>query len=172
MSGAILLGVLLLLLLGALLALFRMEDEEEWEAEDPERPSERERLARWLSERWARAKEWHRRGERALRRRLAEADLPWRPVEFIGLVLGATALGTWIGLAVYRLPGLVLLGAAAGAALPFLFLRHRREARRRRLEGQLADALFLIAGVLRTGGSLGRQPGGSLRPSPTSSAGS
>jgi hypothetical protein len=29
MSGAILLGVLLLLLLGALLALFRMEDEEE-----------------------------------------------------------------------------------------------------------------------------------------------
>jgi tight adherence protein B len=156
MSGAILLGVLLLLLLGALLALFWMEDEEEWEAEDPERPSERERLARWLSERWARAKEWHRRGERALRRRLAEADLPWRPVEFIGLVLGATALGTWIGLAVYRLPGLVLLGAAAGAALPFLFLRHRREARRRRLEGQLADALFLIAGVLRTGGSLYR----------------
>jgi hypothetical protein len=79
MSGAILLGVLLLLLLGALLALFRME--EEWEAEDPERPSERERLARWLSERWARAKEWHRRGERALRRRLAEADLPYRHLD-------------------------------------------------------------------------------------------
>ena len=155
MSGVILLGGLLLLLLGALLYLW-MGDEEEEEAEDPERLSARERLARWLSEWWARAREWHHRGERALRRRLAEADLPWRPVEFLGLILGTTALGAWIGLAIYRLPGLVLLSAAAGAALPLLFLRHRREARRHRLEGQLADALFLIAGILRTGGSLYR----------------
>ncbi|WP_322801801.1 type II secretion system F family protein [Thermoflexus sp.] len=93
---------------------------------------------------------------RGLRRRLAEADLPWHPLEWMGLTVGLAALGAWIGLQVYRLHGFALLGALAGGALPFLFLHHRRDVRRRRLELQLADALFLIAGVLRAGGSMVR----------------
>ncbi|GBD08884.1 hypothetical protein HRbin22_01127 [Candidatus Thermoflexus japonica] len=93
---------------------------------------------------------------RWLRRRLAEADLPWHPLEWMGLTMGLAALGAWIGLQVYRLPGFALLGALMGGTLPFLFLRHRREARRRRLELQLADALLLIARTLQAGGSLYR----------------
>ncbi len=91
---------------------------------------------------------------RWLRRRLAEADLPWHPLEWVGLTMGLMALGAWLGLQVYRLPGFALLGALAGGALPFLVLRHRRESRRQRLEFQLADALLLISRTLQAGGSL------------------
>ncbi len=93
-------------------------------------------------------------GERRLRRLLREADLPWHPAEWIGLTLGLMALGAWVGHRIYRLPGFILLGILIGGVLPFLFLRHRREVRQRRLENQLADALLLIARTLQAGGSL------------------
>lgn len=113
-------------------------------------------VQRWLRERLAGLRDLERRITRGLRRRLAEADLPWHPLEWMGLTMGLAALGAWAGLQIYRLPGFVLLGALAGGALPFLLLHHRRDVRRRRLEVQLADALFLIAGVLRAGGSMVR----------------
>ncbi len=92
--------------------------------------------------------------ERRLRQLLREANLPWHPAEWIGLTLGLMALGAWIGHRIYRLPVFVMLGVLTGGALPFLFLRHRRETRKQRLEAQLADALLLIARTLQSGGSL------------------
>ncbi|WP_376791854.1 type II secretion system F family protein [Thermoflexus sp.] len=112
------------------------------------------RCAAWLAARWTALWGVRRQAERRLRRLLREADLPWHPAEWIGLTLGLMALGAWVGHRIYRLPGFVLLGILGGGALPFLFLRHRREARRRRLEAQLADALRLIAHTLQSGGSL------------------
>ncbi|MFN3928983.1 MAG: type II secretion system F family protein, partial [Thermoflexus sp.] len=112
------------------------------------------RCAAWLAARWTALWGVGQQVERRLRQLLREADLPWHPAEWIGLTLGLMALGAWVGYRIYRLPGFVLLGVLVGGALPFLFLRHRREARRRRLENQLADALYLIARTLQAGGSL------------------
>lgn len=134
-----------------------------WGLEPPPDPIE-ERLQAaqaWLRERIASLRgprRWVRDFERGvmrrLRRLLVEADLPWHPLEWIGLTLALMTLGAWVGLQVYRLPGFVLLGALMGGMLPFLLIHHRREARRRCLEFQLADALLLISRTLQAGGSL------------------
>ncbi len=115
----------------------------------------------WLRKRLAllrgpggRIRDFERGITRRLRRLLAEADLPWHPLEWMGLTLALMALGAWIGLQVYRLPGFAWMGALTGGVLPFLFVRHRRENRLRRLELQLADALLLISRTLQAGGSL------------------
>lgn len=128
----------------------------------PDPRGERLPIARvWLRERLAalrdlgqQIRDFERRITRWLRRLLAEANLPWHPLEWIGLTLALMGLGAWIGFQVYRLPGFILLGGLVGGALPFLLLRHRRENRLRRLELQLADALLLIARTLQAGGSL------------------
>lgn len=117
-------------------------------------PGQAGALRRALATCWMQFQGLEREVGRRLRRMLREADLPWHPAEWMGLTLGLMALGAWVGHQIYRLPGFTLLGILVGGALPFLFLRHRREVRRQRLENQLADALLVIARTLQAGGSL------------------
>lgn len=82
---------------------------------------------------------------------LERAALSYTPGSIIGLTL---AVGVVIGGAAHLLAGspiLTVAGTCAGWTLPWLYVRTRIQARQRKLESQLADALMLIAGAVRAG---------------------
>lgn len=83
--------------------------------------------------------------------KLAQADLPWRPEEFLGLMLGLTVAGALAGLTLLRHPLAAVALALAGYALPALWLDLRRHARRRTLSAQVPQALSTISHALRAG---------------------
>jgi pilus assembly protein TadC len=74
------------------------------------------------------------------------------PLLFQGLLvgLGAVALALWAG------AGAASVAGVAAAGLPYLRLRDRAEARRRRLRADLPDALDLLAAAVQAG--LGLDP--------------
>lgn len=87
-----------------------------------------------------------------LDRFIAQAGLQWTLTRLLvsmaacGL-LGAAALGALL----HPLAPYTLAAGLAAAALPLLYVRHRRGARLRLLERQLPDALDLICRALRAG---------------------
>jgi tight adherence protein B len=86
---------------------------------------------------------------------LERAGWALTPGEFLALRAGAGAVGAAFGLAVAGAPG-ALVVAALGIALPALAANRRGEARMRTLEGQVADALVLMAAALNAGYGLGQ----------------
>lgn len=84
---------------------------------------------------------------------LERAGLPLRVREYMAGRVGIAAVLALLGLAAASPVGL-LVGGAIGAVVPGVLLGRRAEARMRLLEGQLADALVLIASALHAGYSL------------------
>jgi len=74
------------------------------------------------------------------------------------LLMTVAGLGVGLGVAgtIFRGPFLGVVGALVGAALPLLYLNHRRKARRERLLAQLPATFDLMARVLRAGSSVPR----------------
>jgi len=70
------------------------------------------------------------------------------------VLLATAGLGLLCGFvaaAAFRTPWAMLAGMCVGAAIPFLFLRHRRKARMRRFEEQFPEALDLLSRAIRAG---------------------
>jgi tight adherence protein B len=91
--------------------------------------------------------------EARLVRRLGGAGLSVTPAEWALIHAGATVLAGFVAF-VLGGPTLMLVGLAAGAALPAVFLRHRHARRLRAFGAQLPETLGLIAGGLSAGLSL------------------
>lgn len=84
-----------------------------------------------------------------------QAESPLKMDQFLLLCGGTAAAGGLIAV-VARLPPAVLpLGFAFGFGTPWLWLWWRRRCRFMKFEGQLSDALELMARALRSGHSLG-----------------
>lgn len=96
---------------------------------------------------------WLNRNELEPRLRLAmlQADLRLRPAEWIAVCLSAVLASFLLGLLATHLLLSGLLLGAVGGAVPPLILQARREARRRRFNTQLPDALMLLTSALRAG---------------------
>jgi len=106
------------------------------------RPDALPTVTRWLSR-----SDWGPR----LRLLMLQADLRLRPAEWIALCLGSTLASFLLGvLAAHGLLSGLLLGAV-GLAVPQVVLQTRRDARRRRFNMQLPDALMLLTSALRAG---------------------
>jgi tight adherence protein B len=97
--------------------------------------------------------------ERSLQRRgwaarldiaLERGGVPFRPGEFILLVIGAVVGAFIVGIAFFG-PVIALLLAVAAAFLSRTLLRFRVSRRRSKFEGQLGDTLQLLSGSLRAG---------------------
>ncbi len=99
-------------------------------------------MTRWLSQ-----SDWEPR----LRLLMLQADLRLRPAEWLALCAGIALAGFVLGLlAAHGLLGGLLVGAV-GLAVPQIVLQTKRDARRRRFNTQLPDALMLLTSALRAG---------------------
>lgn len=90
-------------------------------------------------------------GER-LETAAAQAGLDWTGQFFAACGLTGAGLGLLLMLGGAPIWG--LMTAAAGAAGPILYVKHRQAGRAARFAEQLPQALFLAASVLRAGGSM------------------
>lgn len=81
---------------------------------------------------------------------LLQAGLLVRPSELLALMLAGALVGFMVGVLLH---GIVLGGALAAGAfyLPVAYVNLRKDARRRALARQLADALAMMASSLRSG---------------------
>jgi tight adherence protein B len=83
---------------------------------------------------------------------LERADMPMRAAEFVAIQAGAVLvivlLALLFGLGIYA----AILGVVAGF-VPHFFVRRKANARRKRFEDQLGDALSAVASSLRAGQS-------------------
>jgi len=82
---------------------------------------------------------------------LEEADLKWSPLTFYVITLGCAAA---LGGAALTLSGSLLISvpvAAAGASLPYLYLRRRRRLIAEAFERELPEALDLLTRAIRAG---------------------
>ena len=111
-------------------------------AESGMRPDVLPTVTRWLS-----SQEYEPR----LRLLMLQADLRLRPAEWIALCAGAAVACFLLGLTATHGLGAALLLGALGAAVPQMVLSSRRQARRRRFDLQLPDALMLLTSALRAG---------------------
>jgi tight adherence protein B len=95
-----------------------------------------------------------RRSEwRSIERMLVRGDVPLRAAEFVWLMAG-TAIGAAFLFTVARAPLLLtLVGVAAGASAPYLFVALRVRKRAKAFEDQLPDMLTTIAASLKAGHS-------------------
>ena len=88
-----------------------------------------------------------------LQRSLYQADIFYRPETFLGvagiLACAGYLLGTLLGAFYWR----IILAAGLGA-LPFLYLRFKRQLKARRLEMQMPEGMDLISRSLRAGHTL------------------
>lgn len=84
-----------------------------------------------------------------------QAESPLKPEQFLLVCVGAAAAGGLLSIIVRCPPALIPVAAASGFACPWFWLWWRRRKRFRKFEGQLADALELMARALRSGHSLG-----------------
>ena len=128
--------------LGQITGRFSFVPPPEASAEEGIRPDVLPTVTRWLNQ---------RDFEPRLRLAMLQADLRLRPAEWIALCIGAALAGLLTGLlAAHLLLTGVLLGAL-GAVVPLFVLNARRQARRRRFDTQLPDALMLLTSALRAG---------------------
>jgi tight adherence protein B len=81
---------------------------------------------------------------------LARAGVALTPGEYLGVRAGAVVVASLAGLASAG-PAAAVVGAAVALAVPPWLLGRRAEARLRAMEGQLADALVLVASALHAG---------------------
>lgn len=92
------------------------------------------------------------RWSKKLERSLAQGGVPLRSGEFLLVCLGAAGAGLLLGLLLQG-PALGAAACLLGGALPPLVLRLKIQRRARAFNGQLGNALVLIANSLRAGHS-------------------
>ncbi|MDQ3940772.1 MAG: type II secretion system F family protein [Actinomycetota bacterium] len=86
-------------------------------------------------------------------RRLEQAQLALRAGEFIVLSVLAATAGVLVSALLLAPPVVLLIGAVGGGAIPFAYARLKAARRLKKLHGQLADILMVIASSLRAGHS-------------------
>lgn len=84
-----------------------------------------------------------------------QAESPLKPEQFLLVCVGAAAAGGLLSIIIRSPSALIPVAAASGFACPWIWLWWRRRKRFKKFEGQLADALELMARALRSGHSLG-----------------
>ncbi len=99
-----------------------------------------------------------------------QAESPLKPEQFVAVCGGTAAAGGLLAIIVRSPPALIPVGALFGFACPWMWLWMRRRSRLKKFEGQLSDALELMARALRSGHSLtsGLHVVGSEMPAPIS----
>jgi tight adherence protein B len=86
-------------------------------------------------------------------RLLVQSGLNWSMTKFLGLTLLLVIVVLIAGLALHFYWLFILLGMAAVATLPYLYVLKARSKRIHTIEGQLPDALELMSRALRAGHS-------------------
>jgi tight adherence protein B len=86
-----------------------------------------------------------------LRRALRRANLTIKVSEFIVIVFLCASFVPLLVLLFFNSKPLAIICSAAGAALPFFYLRHRQAARKKMFEAQMLDAVTLISNSLKSG---------------------
>lgn len=87
----------------------------------------------------------------AIDRLLQQSGLPWNVATLLG-ISAALFLGTFFSMGLFAIPVLIkLAGAAALAAVPYLYVVRARDKRMTRFDEQLPDALDLMGRALRAG---------------------
>jgi len=118
------------------------------------RKQERERLAMFSSlfrvteQAFSDWKQW-----RTLQRMLERADLPLRTVEFVYLIAGSGVVAGLLVALTLKSSFMILLGLAAGGAVPFGFVWFKGSQRINAFENQLPDLLITLAASLKAGHS-------------------
>lgn len=88
-----------------------------------------------------------------LDRLLVQSGLDWSVAKFLGITLLFAVAAVVAGLALHFYWLFILLGTAAFAVLPYLYVLNARNKRIQAIEGQLPDALELMSRALRAGHS-------------------
>ncbi|MEQ9411054.1 MAG: type II secretion system F family protein [Fuerstiella sp.] len=83
-----------------------------------------------------------------------QAESPLKPEQFLVLCAGTAAVGGLLALIIRSPAALIPLAAMIGFGCPWVWLWWRRRRRFKKFEGQLSDALELMARALRSGHSL------------------
>jgi tight adherence protein B len=92
----------------------------------------------------------------SLQLQILQAGWLLRPSEFVAIsALGALGLAALL-MVVSKSLFLGLIGAGAGAAVPWMMLKSRQAARSKALSAQLPDALDMLTSALRSGFSISR----------------
>jgi len=118
------------------------------------RKAERERLAmlsslfRATEEAFSHWRQW-----RMLQRMLERADLQLRTVEFVYLIGGGALVIGLIFAVALKSTFMILIGAAAGGAIPYAFVWFKGNQRISAFENQLPDLLITLAAALKAGHS-------------------
>jgi tight adherence protein B len=86
-------------------------------------------------------------------RLLVQSGLNWSVAKFLGLTLLVMGAALVAGLLLHFYWLFILLGVAAVATLPYLYVLNARNKRIHTIEGQLPDALELMSRALRAGHS-------------------
>jgi tight adherence protein B len=84
---------------------------------------------------------------------LTTAAMPWKASEFLALTGAAMVAGAIVG-HTFVGPFGILIGAAAGAVVPYVQVRRKGQAHQKALNEHLPDALMLMVNALRAGNSL------------------
>lgn len=88
---------------------------------------------------------------RRVDKKLAEADVPLRGEEYVVLVLLAALVAGGFFSAVFMNLGLGLAAAVTGSLVPYLLVNSTRARRLQTFNGQIGDALVIMANSLRSG---------------------
>lgn len=84
-----------------------------------------------------------------------QAESPLKLEQFLIVCAATSVAGALITLVARCPPAMMPIGVAGGFACPWIWLWWRRRSRFKKFEGQLSDALELMARALRSGHSLG-----------------
>ena len=87
----------------------------------------------------------------ALRGWIAQAGMPWEPVDLFVLTAASAAVLGLLMMLVTRQPLHALPVAAAGASMPWVLLHRKAVARSTRLNAQVVDMVELLASSLKSG---------------------
>jgi len=82
---------------------------------------------------------------------LNQADMPLRPFEYLLLQVGLAVVGLIIGSQLLGFVHSAIILGLVGFLAPMIVMRMRQHSRRMKFSRQLADALMLLAGALRSG---------------------
>lgn len=87
----------------------------------------------------------------ALRGWIAQAGMPWEPVDLLVLTGVSAAVVGLLAMVVTRQPLLALVATAAGASAPWVLLHRKAATRSTRLNAQVVDMVELLASSLKSG---------------------
>jgi tight adherence protein B len=88
------------------------------------------------------------------RDQLQQAGMPWSPTKLAAIMCAGGAIGLVLGIMfplIWSAAVTIILLTAAGAALPYLFVRTKRKKRMARFEEQFPEALDFLSRSMRAG---------------------